>query len=92
MTAAGLDDLLVMPTGVDQNSVALGRFGSEDSARRRLAQVQAAGFTDVQVEPLGDVRTQGWIDVAASAAFDAAVAARDIAAPRTEPSDCATLR
>jgi hypothetical protein len=92
MTAAGLDDLLVMPTGVDQNSVALGRFGSEDSARRRLAQVQAAGFNDVRVEPLGNVRTQGWIDVAASAAFDAAVAARDIAASRTEPLDCATLR
>ena len=92
MTAAGLDDLLVMPAGVDQNSVALGRFGSEDAARRRLAQVQAAGFADVRIEPVGDVRTQGWIDVAASPAFDAAVAARDIAAPRTEPLDCASLR
>jgi hypothetical protein len=38
------------------------------------------------------VRTQGWIDVATTPAFDAAVAARDIAAPRTEPVDCATLR
>lgn len=92
MTAAGLDDLLVMPAGVDQDSVALGRFGSEDSARRRQAQVQAKGFADVQVEPIGDVRTQGWIDVAAPAAFDAALAARDIAAPRTVPADCASLR
>ncbi len=92
MTAAGLDDLLVMPAGVDQDSVALGRFGSEDSARRRQAQVQAAGFADVQVEPIGEVRTRGWIDVAVPATFDAAVAARDIAAPRTEPADCASLR
>ena len=92
MTAAGLDDLLVMPNGVDQNSVALGRFGSEDAARRRQAQVQAAGFADVRVEPVGDVRTQGWIDVAATMAFDTGVAARDVAAPRTQPLDCATLR
>jgi hypothetical protein len=54
--------------------------------------VQAAGFNDVRVEPLGDVRTQGWIDVAATPAFDAAVARADIAASRTEPVDCATLR
>ena len=92
MTAAGLDDLLVMPTGVDANAVALGRFGSEESAKRRLTQVQAAGFANAQVEPIGDVRTQGWIDVAATQSFDAAVAARDVAAPRTEPVDCATLR
>ena len=92
MTAAGLDDLLVMPTGVDANAIALGRFGSEESAKRRLTQVQAAGFANAQVEPIGDVRTQGWIDVAATQAFDAAVAARDVAAPRTEPVDCATLR
>ena len=45
-----------------------------------------------RVEPIGDVRTQGWIDVAAAPAFDAAVAAREIAAPRTTPLDCATLR
>ncbi|KGQ17858.1 Sporulation domain protein [Lysobacter dokdonensis DS-58] len=92
MTAAGLDDLIVMPTGVDRNGIALGRFGSEESARRRLAQVQAAGFDQAKVEPVGDVRTQGWIDVAATNAFDAALAARDSAAPRTEPLDCANLR
>lgn len=92
MTAAGLDDLLVMPTGVDRNGVALGRFGSEASALRRQAQVREAGFSDAKVEPIGEVRTLGWIDVAATPAFDAAVAAREIAAPRTTPLDCATLR
>ena len=92
MTAAGLDDLLVMPTGVDANGVALGRFGSEDSARRRDSQVRAAGFSGAKVEPIGNVKTLGWIDVAAAPTFDTAAAARDIAAPRTVPLDCATLR
>ena len=74
------------------NGVALGRFGSEDSARRREAQVRAAGFSGAKVEPIGNVKTLGWIDVAAAPTFDAAAAARDIAAPRTVPLDCATLR
>ena len=92
MTAAGLEDLLVMPAGVDQNAVALGRFGNEAAARRRQKQVDAAGFSGARVEPIGQTRTQGWIDVAAAPAFDAAAAARDSAAPRTAPLDCATLR
>ena len=74
-----------------RNGIALGRFGSETSAQRRQAQLQAAGFT-AQVGPVGDVATEGWIDVAAGPAFDAARAAQDIAAPRTQTLDCATLR
>ena len=89
--AAGLDDLFVMPSGPDRNGIALGRFGNEEAARRRLAQVQAAGFT-AQVAPLGDVRVEGWIDAGASAAFDPARAAQDIAAAQARPLDCATLR
>ena len=91
MTAAGIDDLLVMPNGPDRNGVALGRFGSEASAKRRQAQLQGAGF-QAQVAPVGDVATEGWIDVGAVGAFDAARAAQDIAAPQARPLDCATLR
>ena len=91
MLAAGLDDLLVMPNGPDRNGIALGRFGSETSARRRQAQLQAAGFT-AQVGPVGNVATEGWIDVAAGQAFDAARAQQEIAAPRTMPVECAGLR
>jgi cell division septation protein DedD len=91
MIAAGIDDLLVMPTGPDRNGVALGRFGNEDAARRRQAQLQAAGFS-AQVAPIGNVATEGWIDVGAVATFDLARAAQDAAAPQTRPLDCATLR
>jgi len=71
--------------------VALGRFGSEAGAKRRQAQLQGAGF-QAQVAPVGDVATEGWIDVGAVGTFDAARAAQDIAAPQTRPLDCATLR
>jgi hypothetical protein len=91
MIAAGIDDLLVMPTGPDRNGVALGRFGNEDAARRRQAQLQAAGFS-AQIAPIGNVATEGWIDIGAVAAFDVARAAQDAAAPQTRPLDCATLR
>jgi hypothetical protein len=90
MIAANIDDLLVMPSGPDRNGVALGRFGNEDAARRRQAQLQAAGFAS-QVAPIGEVSTEGWIDVGAAASFDAARAAQDIAAARTQALDCAAL-
>lgn len=89
--AAGLDDLFVMPSGPDRNGIALGRFGNEDAARRRLAQLEAAGFT-AQVAPLGDVATEGWIDAGASAAFDPARAAQDIAAAQARPLDCTAFQ
>ena len=91
MTAAGIDDLLVMPGGPDRDGIALGRFGSEESAKRRQVQLKAAGF-EAQVGPVGDVATQGWIDVGAAAAFDPVRATADIAAPGTQPLDCTTFR
>ena len=91
IVAAGIEDLFVMPSGPERNGIALGRFGNEAAARRREAELKAAGFAS-QVAPLGDVAVQGWIDVAAVPAFDAARASRDIAAPGTQPVDCATLR
>ena len=89
--AAGLDDLFVMPSGPDRNGIALGRFGNEEAARRRLAQLEAAGFT-AQVAPLGDVQVEGWIDAGASAAFDPARVAQDIAAAQARPLDCAAFQ
>lgn len=91
MTAAGIDDLLVMTDGSEANAIALGRYRNEDAARRRQAALQAAGFT-AQVAPLGDVNAQGWIDVAAGPAFDSARVAQDIAAAQVQPLECATLR
>jgi cell division protein FtsN len=90
MTTAGIDDLLVMSDGDQANGIALGRYRSEDTARRRQQDLQAAGFS-VQVAPLGNVATEGWIDVAAGSAFDRARIAQDIAAAQAQPLDCATL-
>ena len=78
MAAAGFEDLLVMAEGSEANAIALGRYRSEVAARRRQAALQAAGFA-AQVAPLGDVATQGWIDVSAGPVFDSARVAQDIA-------------
>ena len=90
MTAAGFEDLLVMADGNEANAIALGRYRSEDAAKRRQAALQTAGFT-AQVAPLGDVTMQGWIDVAAGPAFDSARVAQDIAAAQVQPLDCTAL-
>ena len=90
MTAAGFEDLLVMADGSEANAIALGRYRSEVAARRRQTALQAAGFT-AQVAPLGDVATQGWIDVSAGPVFDSARVAQDIAAAQVQRLDCTTL-
>lgn len=61
--AAGFSDLFVM-SGSEANAIALGRFRSEESARKRGAELSAAGFT-ARVEALGESgEGPTWIDVA----------------------------
>jgi len=91
MRAAGLDDLLVIADGSEANAIALGRYRGEDAAKRRQAALQKAGFA-AQIAPLGEVATQGWIDVAAGADFDSARVAQDIAAAQARKVDCATVK
>ena len=90
MRAAGIEDLLVMSEGSDANGIALGRYRSEDAAKRRQSDLQAAGFT-AQLAPLGNPATQGWVDVGADASFDSARVAQDIAAAQVRRLDCALL-
>jgi hypothetical protein len=85
--AAGFSDYYVVPDGADANSIALGRYGNEDAARRRLAQLQAAGFA-AQAEAMGVVTR--WIDVATAATDDAALRA-DSGAAQSRALDCARL-
>lgn len=87
LTAAGIDDLMLVPDGGEANAIALGRYSSEAGARRRQAALAAAGFT-ARVAPLG-VDTMGWLHVGAGAGFDPARVARDIGAPSHAPADCA---
>lgn len=85
---AGFDDLLVVPSGDEANSIALGRYGSEATARRREAALRTAGFP-AQAQPLGDVVVAHWLDVAAAPAFDVASARAASAAGEARGIDCA---
>ena len=86
--AAGISDWYVMNDGGDANSIALGRYGSEEAARRREAELQAKGIP-AQAEPLGDTTAQAWLDARLPA--DANRAALAAIAP-SKPVDCASLR
>ncbi len=86
--AAGINDWYIIANGDEANSIALGRYGGEDSARRREAQLAAKGFT-ARVEPLSDTPSQWWLD--ARLAVGANPSRLSAVAP-SKPLDCATLR
>lgn len=88
--AAGFKDYYVIAQGESANGIALGRFGSEDSARRHQTALQAAGFP-VQVQAPAGAAVRYWLDAQATAAFDPAVARGRIAAAQAQPVDCSTL-
>ena len=86
--AAGISDLYVMNEGADANSIALGRFGGEEAARRREAELRGKGFA-AQASPLGDTPAQAWLDARLPAA------ANRVAVTAVAPSrgiDCTTMR
>lgn len=86
--AAGISDWYVMNEGADANTIALGRYGGEEAARRREAELKAKGIP-AQAEPLGDTKAQSWLEARLPAnANRGALAA--IAPSKT--ADCATLR
>ncbi|MFS8137742.1 MAG: SPOR domain-containing protein [Thermomonas sp.] len=85
--AAGINDWYIIANGDEANSIALGRYGSEDSARRREAQLAAKGFT-ARAEPLSDTPPQSWLDV--RVAPDVSRAALAAIAP-SRPLDCARV-
>ncbi|HMT39160.1 MAG TPA: SPOR domain-containing protein, partial [Thermomonas sp.] len=86
--AAGINDLYVMGEGPEANSIALGRFGAEEAARRREAELRAKGFP-AQASPLGGSPAQWWLDVRLSANADRAAVA---AFGPSRPVACDTLR
>jgi cell division septation protein DedD len=85
--AAGISDWYVMNEGGDANSIALGRYGGEEAARRREAELKAKGIP-AQAEPIGDATAQAWLD--ARLAANANRAALVAIAP-SKPVDCAGL-
>jgi hypothetical protein len=90
IAAAGFSDYLVLREGVDANTIALGRYGSEGAARDRVATLVAAGFP-VRAEPLPLGSATTWLDIAAAAGFDAAHAQAVASASRRESLDCARV-
>lgn len=88
LKAAGVSDLFVMNKGADANSIALGRFSSEDAARRRQAELQGKGVQAL-AEPVGGTSAQAWLDARLPASIDPATLA---AIAPAQPLDCAALR
>ncbi|MDN5782202.1 MAG: SPOR domain-containing protein [Luteimonas sp.] len=91
ITAAGFSDYYIVASGDEANSISLGLYGSEESARRRQAALQAAGFADVRADPLGDAPPSAtWIDVAGTAPL-AAADGKALGAQQVQPIDCDTV-
>lgn len=91
LKAAGFSDLMVVPSGAEANSIALGRFSSEERAKKHAGDLRAAGFS-AQAQPLGEAKMQVWIDLAAVAGFDPAAARRASGAAQARGIDCAGVR
>lgn len=91
ISAAGFNDLFVVREGAEANSIALGRYKSEDTARRRAEALTSAGFP-ARAEPLGEARVVSWIDVAAGSDFDAAGAQKATGAAQRNDIQCAAMR
>ncbi len=91
-SAAGFSDLFIVASGEEANSIALGRYGSEPSARRHEAALHAAGFAGVRAEALGKPGAAStWIDVAVPAASTIASQRTALGAARVESIDCKSV-
>ncbi|UNK48807.1 SPOR domain-containing protein [Lysobacter sp. S4-A87] len=90
IAAAGFGDYFIVREGSEANSIALGRYRSEDSANRRAQSLVAAGFP-ARAEPLGEGRASYWLDLVPGPSFDPARAQAAVqVAPR--PLDCTRLK
>lgn len=87
--AAGFDDFLVVREGAEANSIALGRYRSEEGARKRADALIAAGFA-ARTAALGEpgAATTAWLDVVADEAFDPRRAQATVAAAQYRKADC----
>ena len=86
--AAGIRDLYVMNDGTDANSIALGRYGSEQAARRREAELAGQGFRRAGRAARRHA-AQAWLDARLPAMTNRTALA---AIAPSKPVDCARLR
>lgn len=85
LKAAGIKDMFVIRDGADAGGVALGHFGSQEGAQRRLAELEAKGFAP-RVRPSG--QASFWLDVVAASGFDPAEVRTAVHAQRGERVAC----
>ena len=88
LRAAGFNDLIVLGEGANANGIALGRFGSEENARRHQAALQARGFSAHVAPAGGEGDAQIWLDVQAPAGFDAKAERARLAAAQVQARGC----
>lgn len=88
--AAGFDDYLLINEGEDTNGIALGRYGSQESAQRRQAALRAAGFP-AELRPIGVPASPAWLDIEVRAGLDPAKLRTDTGAAQSPTLDCASL-
>lgn len=91
IAGAGIKDYYIVANGEQANAIMLGRYGSEDNARRRIAELRGKGV-EAQVRPPQDAVPQSWVDVAASRGYGFAAAQARIGATSVRALDCATQR
>ncbi len=88
IAGAGFKDYYIVGKGDEANSIALGRFGNEEAARRQQSALVSAGIP-AKVDAVG--ANANWIDVSATPAFDAVAFAHDLHVLQTHAIDCTTL-
>lgn len=84
---AGIEDYLVMREGADARAIALGRYGSEATARRRVTALAEAGFDTAVAQPLGNA-AQVWLDIVAATDVDTDALRTAAGAARAVPGAC----
>ena len=85
LKAAGIKDMFAIRDGADAGGVALGHFGSQEGAQRRLAELQGKGFQP-RIRPAGQATF--WLDVVAANGFDPAAIRTAVHAPHGERVSC----
>lgn len=84
---AGVKDYYVVAQGAQANAIMLGRYGSEDNAQRRIAELRGKGI-EAQVQAPTDAVSQSWVDVVAAPGFGFAAAQARVGAAGVKPLDC----
>ncbi|MBS0214305.1 MAG: hypothetical protein JSR50_00925 [Proteobacteria bacterium] len=85
LKAAGIKDMFAIRDGADAGGVALGHFGSQEGAQRRLAELQGKGFQP-RIRPAGQATF--WLDAVAANGFDPAAMRIAVHAPHGERVSC----